>query len=129
MPKASIPRPSEGELAILHVLWKEGSSTVRHVHEALSLKQGTVYTTTLKLMQIMLRKGLVRRDVSGRQHVYEAAVAEDRTQRQLIRNLLTRAFDGSARRLIVQALAATKVSPEERAEIRALLDESKEDGR
>ena len=126
MPKAAIPRPTDGELAILQVLWQHGPSTVRRVHEALSPERKTGYTTTLKLMQIMAQKGLVRRDVSARQHVYEAAVSEDHTQRQLIGDLLTQVFDGSARKLIMQALAARKVSPEELAEIRKLLKESEE---
>ena len=126
MRKAAIPRPTDGELAILQVLWQQGPSTVRRVHEALYPERKTGYTTTLKLMQIMAQKGLVRRDVSERRHVYDAAVSEDRTQQQLIGDLLAQAFDGSARKLIMQALAAKKVSPEELAEIRKLLKETKE---
>ena len=128
MPKAAIPRPTDGELAILQVLWQRGPSTVREVYEALSPERKTGYTTTLKLMQIMAQKGLVRRDVSARQHVYEATCSEDQTQRQLIGDLLTQAFDGSARKLIMQALAAKKVSAGELAEIRKLLKESEEGG-
>ena len=126
MPEASIPRPTDGELAILQVLWQRGPSTVRRVHEALYPERKTAYTTTLKLMQIMAQKGLVRRDVSERRHVYEAACSEDQTQRQLIGDLLTQVFDGSARKLIMQALAAKKVSAGELAEIRKLLKESEE---
>jgi len=126
MPKASIPRPTDGELAILQVLWQQGPCTVRQVYEALLPERKTGYTTALKLMQIMAQKGLVRRDVSERQHVYEAVVSEDQTQRQLIGDLLTQAFDGSARKLIMQALAAKKVTPEELAESRKLLKESEE---
>ena len=123
MPKRTPPRPSQGELAILQVLWKRGPSTVRNVHEALSHQRSTGYTTTLKLMQIMADKGLVDRDVSSRTHVYRAKVSREQTQRQLVRNLLHRAFEGSAKTLVMQALSAKKTSPEELAEIRKLLDE------
>jgi predicted transcriptional regulator len=96
---------------------------VRQVQEALGGPEATGYTTVLKLMQIMTAKGLVRREGERRAHVYEAAVSEDQTQRQLVRDLLDRAFDGSARQLVMQALSAKRASAEELAEIRRLLDE------
>ena len=123
MPKRNLPRPTEAELAILRVLWERGESTVRDVQEALHHTRGTGYTTALKLLQIMTEKGLVRRNDSARTHVYEAAVPEDQTQRQLVGDLLERAFGGSAQQLVVQALSAKKASREELAEIRRLLDE------
>lgn len=123
MPRRALPQPTEGELAILHVLWQHGPSTVRQVHEALSSRRSTGYTTTLKLMQIMAEKGLVDRDVSRRTHVYRATVSRERAQRQLVKDLLHRAFDGSTKSLVMQALSAKKTSPEELAEIRKLLDE------
>ncbi len=123
MPKKSLPRPTDAELSILAVLWRRGPSTVRAVHEALSRRQDTGYTTVLKLMQIMTEKGLLRRDDSERSHVYAAAVARQRTQRQLVRHLLERAFSGSAPQLVMQALATQKASPEELAEIRRLIDQ------
>ena len=92
------------------------------MHEALSHKQTTGYTTTLKLMQIMAKKGLAKRDASNRTHVYEAAGNRDRTRHQLVRNLLDRAFEGSAKTLVMHALSANKSSAEELAEIRQLLD-------
>ena len=113
-------RPTDAELAILRVLWMRGPSTVRQVAEAMGREAG--YTTVLKLLQIMTEKRLVRRNESTRTHVYEAAYSEDQTQRHLVADLLNRVFDGSAAKLVVQALAASKTSPEELAEIRKLLD-------
>ena len=123
MPKKSLPRPTDAELSILAVLWRRGPSTVRAIHEVLSRRQDTGYTTVLKLMQIMTEKGLLRRDDSERSHVYTAAVARQRTQRQLVGHLLERAFSGSAPQLVMQALATQKASPEELAEIRRLIDQ------
>jgi predicted transcriptional regulator len=113
-------RPTDAELGILKVLWDRGPSTVRQVAEALGRESG--YTTVLKLLQIMTDKGLVRRDEAQRTHVYQAAYTQDQTQRQLVSDLLNRAFDGSSAKLVLQALAARKASPEELAEIRKLLD-------
>lgn len=118
-------RPTDGELAILRVLWERGSSTVREVNEALNQDQTTGYTTTLKLMQIMTEKGLVVRDESERRHIYTANVAEEQTQRQLVGDLMDRAFGGSARKLVMQALAAKKVSGRELGKIKKILDELK----
>ena len=116
------PRPTDAELAILRVLWQRGASTVRQVHDALSEVRPTAYTTALKLLQIMTEKGLVRRDESDRTHVYQARLSEEQTQRQLIRDLLERAFGGSSTKLVMQALAAKRASSEELSEIRKLID-------
>jgi predicted transcriptional regulator len=113
-------KPTDAELAILRVLWARGPSTVREVAEALGRQ--TAYTTVLKLLQIMTEKRLVQRDDTARTHVYAAMYSEDQTQKQLVADLLHRAFDGSAGKLVLQALAAGKTSPEELAEIRKLLD-------
>jgi predicted transcriptional regulator len=113
-------KPTDAELAILRVLWTRGASTVREVAEAMG-REGA-YTTVLKLMQIMTDKGLVRRDDSTRTHVYTAASSEDRMQRQLVADLLNKVFEGSASKLVLQALAAGKTSPEELNEIRKLID-------
>ena len=123
-----LPRPTEAELELLRVLWERGPLTVREVHDGLSGK-GTGYTTTLKILQKMTEKGLVRRDESQRSHVYHPAVAAERTQRLLVRDLVKRAFGGSAGRLVVQALSEKKATPEEMAEIRRLLDEMEGRGR
>ena len=115
--------PTDAELEILGVLWARGPSTVREVQEELSGRREVGYTTVLKLLQIMHEKGLVRRDESARTHVYEASVAQERTQNALVGDLLDRAFGGSASALVLGALAAKPASREELAEIRRLLDE------
>jgi predicted transcriptional regulator len=112
-------KPTNAEVAILRVLWARGPSTVREVAVAMG-REGT-YTTVLKLMQNMTDKGLVRRDESARTHVYEAAYTQDYTQRQLVKDLLDRVFDGSAAKLVMQALASATPSDDELAEIRNLL--------
>jgi BlaI family transcriptional regulator, penicillinase repressor len=121
--KMTPPKPTEAELAILNALWKLGPSTVRAVHEELNQTQESGYTTTLKMLQIMTEKGLVKRDESQRSHVYEPMFSEQHIQRQLVGHLLDRAFGGSAQKLVMQALSGKKASREEIAEIRKLLDE------
>lgn len=123
MAKTELPRPTEAELAILRVLWDRGPSTVRDVTEALQDARGTGYTTALKLLQIMTDKGLVQRDESSRAHAYEAVASAETTQRQLVSDLLERAFGGSARQLVLQALSTKRASRDELAEIRCMLDE------
>jgi predicted transcriptional regulator len=117
------PKPTPAELEILRVLWQRGASTVREVHTTLCAERTTGYTTVLKLLQIMAEKRLVTRDEGQRAHVYSARLPQDQTQRQLVRDLLERAFGGSAEGLVMQALAAKKVPAAELARIRALLDE------
>src|SRR5262249_19505585 len=114
---------TDAELAILRILWERGPRTVREVMDALHVERGTGYTTALKLLQIMHEKGLVRRDDSQRTHVYSAVATAEVTQRQLLRDLLDRAFGGSAHQMVLQALSSRKASPAEMAEIRTLLDE------
>ena len=116
-------RPTDAELAILRVLWKRGPSTVRQVHEELNRTHLTVYTTMLKLMQIMHDKGLVRRDESQRAHIYHPVFAEEETQQRLVGDLIERAFGGSTTNLVMQALSTKEASPEEIAQIRQLLDD------
>ena len=113
-------KPTEAELAILRVLWTRGPSTVREVAEQMG-REGA-YTTVLKLLQIMTEKGLVVRDESQRAHIYEARLSEQRTQRQLLGDLLDRAFGGSPAKLVMQALSGRKTSAEELSAIRELLD-------
>ena len=118
------PRPTDGELEILRVLWQTGPATVREVHETLCQgKPTTGYTTVLKLMQIMADKGLVTRDEKNKAHVYRARIPEEQTQRQLVGDLLDRVFGGSATRLVMQALSSKKASADEIAEIRRILDD------
>jgi predicted transcriptional regulator len=122
MARRELPRPTEAELMILRVLWSEGPSTVRGIQEIMSRTQPTGYTTVLKLLQIMTEKGLVLRDETERSHVYRASRSEARTQKQLVGDLLERAFGGSALKLVMQALASKKASMEELAEIRTLIE-------
>ncbi|MDT7543010.1 MAG: hypothetical protein QOE33_2914 [Acidobacteriota bacterium] len=122
MKKAKAPRPTDAELEILGVLWRLGPSTVREVHDHLSGKKSMVYTTILKLMQIMMGKGLVERDEHDRAHLYRAKLPQEQTQRQLLTHLLERAFEGSASQLVMQALSSKRASREELARIRELLD-------
>lgn len=114
--------PTDRELAILQVLWAHGPATVRQVHERLIRQHDTGYTTTLKLMQIMAEKGLVKRDQSQLSHIYTAAINQQKTQRRLVSDLLDRAFGGSASTLVMQALAAKKPSADELKQVQALID-------
>src|SRR6478672_5244799 len=121
-----VPRPTDAELAILRVLWERGPSTVRHVHEVLGRERPAAYTTALKLLQIMTEKGLVERDERDRTHVYRARLTEEQTQRQLVRDLVDRAFGGSATKLVLQALSSRRATPEELGEIRKLIESSRD---
>ena len=123
MPNA-LPRPTEAELEILRILWDRGPSTVREVHTEITREpaRNAAYTTVLKLLQIMTDKGLVTRDETDRSHVYHPRVAEQVTQLQLVTDLIERAFKGSAASLVMQALDASRATPDELAEIRRLID-------
>jgi len=122
----ALPRPTDAELAILRVLWERGPSTVRQVYDVLNRERPTAYTTALKLLQIMTEKGLVRRDDTDRTHVFQARLSQEQTQRQLVRDLLDRAFGGSASKLVMQALAARRATPEELGEIQKLIEGRRE---
>ena len=114
-------KPTEGEMEILQVLWKNGNCTVREVHEELN-KKDSGYTTTLKLMQIMLEKGLVDRDASSKTHIYRALINQEQTQQQLVNKMIDNLFNGSAARLVMQALGNKTASQEEIDLIKAYLD-------
>jgi BlaI family transcriptional regulator, penicillinase repressor len=116
------PRPTDGELNILRVLWNQGSGSVRDVQKALDAIKPTGYTTVLKLMQIMTEKGLVIRDETVRPQIYKARQSQAQTQQSLVNDLLQRAFGGSVRSMVLQALASKKSSPAELQEIDKLLD-------
>jgi BlaI family transcriptional regulator, penicillinase repressor len=119
-------KPTESELEILQILWTRGLATVREVHEELGSTKDVGYTTTLKLMQIMHEKGLVKRDDSMRTHVYQAAVNKERTQKHLLGKMIDSLFGGSPTQLVIQALGEHKASPEELEKIQALLNELKQ---
>jgi predicted transcriptional regulator len=120
-------RPTESELEILQIIWKKGSVTVREVHEELIISRDIGYTTTLKLMQIMHEKGIVKRDESVRTHVYQAAVNKEKTQKHILSKMIDSLFGGSSTQLVLQALGTgeQKVSEEELKEIQTLLDNLK----
>ena len=114
--------PTEAELEVLHILWEHGPSTVRFVHEALNEKRKTGYTTTLKIMQIMLEKDIVIRNDASRTHIYEANLVRDDVEERLIKKLLGSAFSGSASRLVMQALGTHRPSRVELEEIKKLIN-------
>ncbi|MFC5861881.1 BlaI/MecI/CopY family transcriptional regulator [Acidicapsa dinghuensis] len=121
MKKQEIPRPTEGELELLGILWDRGPSTVRELFEAVNEKRDVVYTGVLKLMQIMTAKGLVVRDESERAHVYRAAVSQEDTELRFLRELSDRFFAGSAAQLAMRALEMESASDAELDEIRKLI--------
>lgn len=114
-------KPTEGEMEILQVLWQNGLCTVREVHEALN-KKDSGYTTTLKLMQIMHEKGMVERDTNQKTHIYKAVVNQDKTEKQLVNKMIDNVFNGSAARLVMQALGNHSASADEIEEIKKYLD-------
>jgi len=123
MKEASPLKPTAAELEILQVLWTRGPSTVREVHQSLKAEKSLGYTTVLKLLQIMTAKGLVRRNEEQRAHVYQAQQPAEKTKRQLAQDVLERVFDGSARELLLHALATQRSTRQEIEELRSLLDE------
>ena len=123
MKKKKIPQPTERELMILAILWKAGPGTVKYVNEEMNKTERVGYTTTLKLMQIMMEKELLVRDDSQFKHIYKPAIPEESTQNQLVGDLLERGFGGSAEKLVMRALSAKKVSRKELVKIKKLLDE------
>ncbi len=125
MSKAPPPKPTDSELEILHVLWQHGPATVRAVNDELGQRRRAEvgYTTTLKLLQLMLDKGLVRRDDEGRSHVYRAAVREQDTQNLLLDKFVAATFGGSALKLVMQALGNRQTSADELAQLRRLLND------
>lgn len=116
-------KPTESELEILQILWEKGDCTVRDVHEILEQSKDAGYTTTLKLMQIMHEKGLVSRDTSTKSHIYRALVNQQKTQEQLVNKMINNVFNGSASRLVMQALGNHSASKEEIDSIKEYLEQ------
>ena len=123
MARKPSPQPTEVELSILRVLWDRGPSSVREVHDAMKGSRDTGYSTTLKMMQVMFDKGLLRRDESVRPQVYRAAQAAEQTQGQMVDDLIRKVFAGSARNLVLRAVQSERVTPDELKEIRKLLNQ------
>jgi predicted transcriptional regulator len=119
---AQRPVPTNAELEILRVLWRDGPQTVRALHDAVRRTRDIGYTTVLKTAQVMTEKGLLRRNETERSHVYAAAIPERAVKRRLVSDLLDRVFDGSAASLVMQALSAKPASAQELRKIRAVLD-------
>ena len=126
MSKTPIPKPTESELEILQVLWQHGPSTVRFTNDQLNQRREVGYTTTLKLLQLMLDKGLVLREDDSKTHVYRAALREEETQGLLLDRFVDSAFGGSAMKMVMQALGNHPTSADELAQIRSLLNQIEE---
>jgi len=125
MPRYPSSQPTDVELQILAVLWEQGPSTVRQVHDALAAQRDTGYSTTLKMIQVMREKGLVVRDDSVRPQLYSAAETKTQTQLQMLDDLAQKAFGGSAKKLVMRMLSAHRVSAEELAEMQRLIEKAK----
>ncbi|WP_158751200.1 BlaI/MecI/CopY family transcriptional regulator [Acidobacterium sp. S8] len=124
--RQSLPKPTEGELELLRVLWEKGPATVRELHDEVNLQRAVGYTSVLKILQIMTEKGLVEREESGKAHIYRSAASQEETQNQLLRDLSERLFSGSAAQLAMHALAMQPASAEELDEIRTLIEQKRE---
>jgi predicted transcriptional regulator len=121
-----LPRPTEGELELLRILWDRGPSTVRDIHHDINAKRALGYTSVLKLLQIMTEKGLVEREESGKAHIYHPAASQNETQDQLVRDISQRLFAGSAAQLAMHALALEPVNDQELEALRNLIDQKRQ---
>ncbi|TND09939.1 MAG: putative transcriptional regulator [Bacteroidetes bacterium] len=121
MSKKENIKPTESELEILQVLWENGPSTVRFINDKLNEQKETGYTTTLKIMQIMTEKKLLKREEDGRSHIYKAAIRRDDTQKQMLDRILETAYGGDAAALVLQALGHSKTTKEELEQIKAFI--------
>jgi predicted transcriptional regulator len=120
-----LPRPTEGELELLRILWDRGPSTVRDLHQEINAKRALGYTSVLKLLQIMTEKGLVEREESGKAHIYHPAASQNETQDQLLRDISQRLFAGSAAQLAMHALSLDPVNDHDLEALRTLIDQKR----
>ena len=127
MPRPPASVPTDVELSILNVLWQRGPSTVREIHHVMSQYKETGYSTTLKMVQVMTEKGLVLKDESRRPQVYRPSMGQEKTQLQLLDDLVQRGFGGSAMKLVLRAVAAKRISDAELSEVRKLLAQAREE--
>lgn len=123
MPRPVSAQPTEVELQILRILWELGPSPVREIHKRLEAEKGTNYSTTVKMLAVMLQKGLVKRDEQAQPHVYRAALSRERAGKRMLWDLIDKVYEGSAMSLVLQALSSGSATQAERDEIRRLLDE------
>jgi BlaI family transcriptional regulator, penicillinase repressor len=127
MPRPKYEHPTPAELEVLQLLWDQGPSTVRSVMEALTRRRRRAYTSVMSLLGVMTDKGLLKRRLKGRAFLYEARVAREKTVGQMLRDLLGRAFDGSAASLVARLLDESSPSPQELAEIRDTIEQFRQD--
>jgi predicted transcriptional regulator len=123
MPRPGSTQPTDVELQILRILWELGPSPVREIHKRLEADKGTNYSTTVKMLSVMLQKGLLKRDEDAQPHVYRPVLTREKAGRRMVKELIDKVYEGSALSLVLQALSANKATKEEREEIRRLLDE------
>ncbi len=123
MPRPASSHPTEVELQILRILWDLGPSPVRDIHARLEAEKGTNYSTTVKMLAVMLQKGLVKRNESAHPHVYRTTLTREKTGKRMLSDLIEKVYDGSASSLVLQALSSSKATKEELAEVRRLLDQ------
>ncbi len=126
MPRLPSSQPTEVELQILRILWEQGASTARQIHNRLADIRETNYSTTVKMLSVMLDKNLVKRDETVRPQVFRTAATQDRTQKRMLKDLVQKVYNGSVGSLVLQALSSQPSSPGELAEIRRLLNELEE---
>lgn len=126
MSRPASTQPTDVELQILRILWRDGPSIARHVHDCLLESKETSYSTTVKMLSVMLEKGLLRRDDDVRPQVYRPAVARHKTQKRILGELIDKVYEGSAKTLMLHVLSTKKATPEELDEIRQLLQELEE---
>jgi BlaI family penicillinase repressor len=122
MPRPSSLQPTEVEMQILRILWDLRPSPVREIHRCLEAAKGTSYSTTVKMLAVMLAKGLVTRDEQAQPHIYQPTLTRDKAGKRLVRDLIDKVYNGSAHSLVLQALSTQRATQEERDEIRRLLD-------
>jgi len=127
MPRPAPTHPTDVELQILNILWERGPSPVRDIHAQLRADKGTSYSTTVKMLAVMLQKGLIRRNENAQPHVYRAVLSRQTAGRRMVRSLIDKIYEGSASNLVLQALSSEKATREELAEIRKLLDHMEEE--
>ncbi len=123
MPRSPSSQPTEVEIQILRILWELGPSPVREIHKRLEAAKGTNYSTTVKMLSVMLQKGLVKRDEDAQPHIYRPAASRARTGKKMLDDLIERVYEGSAMSLVLQALSSTRASKKELDEVRRLLDQ------
>lgn len=123
MPRPEPTQPTEVELQILAALWEHGPSTARQIHNILIESRDTNYSTTVKMLSVMLEKKLVKRDESKRPQVFRPAASQKRTQTKILKDLIQKVYDGSTGSLVLQALSSQKATKQELAEIRELLNQ------